>query len=165
LSDCHFTDKYPRLHPEETVVVAFYTLWIGFEMGTTIMETPIKKDMLFHHIFTIICVLVGWHQSAQCPMYAIVRATLLCEPAVDLFFLFKNTRVHVVTDGMLFVLFPYTRAYLMFYNVVYPLLFESALNTNATSQCIGAGVLLLIYGMQWMWSVKIIKGGLVKLIR
>lgn len=165
LSDCSFEDKYPELGHNETVVLAFYTMWIGFEMGTTILETPIRKDMLFHHVFTIICVLVGWQQSAQCPAYAIVRATLLCEPAVDLYFLFKNTQVHAVTDTLLFVLFPYTRTYLMFYNVVYPLLFESAVNTDATSQLIGSGVVLLIYGMQWMWSIKIIKGGLAKLIK
>lgn len=165
LSDCSFEDKYPELGHNETVVLAFYTMWIGFEMGTTILETPIRKDMLFHHIFTIICVLVGWQQSAQCPTYAIVRATLLCEPAVDLYFLFKNTQVHAVTDTLLFVLFPYTRTYLMFYNVVYPLLFESAVNTDAPSQFMGAGVVMLIYGMQWMWSIKIIKGGLAKLIK
>jgi hypothetical protein len=159
-ADC---GPYQALQGPQTLVFAVYTMWIGFELGTTIMEKTVRKDMLIHHIFTVFAVLVAWQQSITCVGYAIVRSTLLCEPFVDLYFIFKNTRAHVVTDILLFLSFPYTRLVLMFQTVTYPLMFKDAIDASNRSQFMGAVVVMFIYGMQWMWAYKIVKGGIEKL--
>lgn len=166
LLDCTLdgNNRCPQLPYAPTLVLACYTMWIGFELGTTIMESPIRKDMLFHHLFTVVAVIVAWQQSVECIGYGIVRSTLLCEPFVDLYFLFKNSRLHAVTDTLLFVSFPFTRIYGMYLSVVQPILFDSVIDWGTRTQSATFVVIMLIYGMQWMWSYKIVRGGIAKLM-
>ena len=53
----------------------------------------------------------------------------------------------------------------MFQTVTYPLMFKDAIDASNRSQFMGAVVVMFIYGMQWMWAYKIVKGGIEKLTR
>jgi len=151
--------------PKFTFMLALYTAWIGFELGTTVTQkADMRKDILFHHIFTVIAVIISWKMQIACSAYATVRATMLCEPFVNLYFIFKDTKpVNIVTDTLMFITFPYTRVVLMFGTVVKPIVFNNVLDFNpATMVAMFFGVML--YGLQCMWSWKIIKGGISRLV-
>ena len=152
------------LDPEITFMLVLYTIWMGFELGTTVTQTDFRKDMLLHHVFTIIGVLVGWKMQLVCSTYAIVRTTILCEPFVDLYFIFKDTKpLNIVTDTLMFLTFPYTRVVLMFVSVIKPILFNNVLDSRPTT-VVGIIFTFMLYGMQCMWSFKVVRGGLSKLI-
>ena len=137
-------------------VFAAYTCWIGFELGTSVLSKTLRFDMIVHHVFTIVAVLNAWQFGMICIGYSVVRATLLCEPLVDLYFIFKNVRhVHHITDVCFVGGFLYTRLVFLAKSCIIPLLWHFNTVISHRSEFIGVACVTLLYVMQWMWATKI----------
>ena len=148
--------QHPVMSMHTQFIFAAYTCWIGCELGTSLLNKTFRIDMVLHHVFTIIAVLNAWRHGMECIGYSVVRATLLCEPLVDLYFMFKNVSfMHHITDGLFVCGFLYTRLIVLANSCVIPLLFQTKMVVKGGFEFIGVGCVALLYFMQWMWAAKI----------